>query len=262
MSKYNIEAGTGQHIGDRSEQQDRVTLLVAPKAPGFMMAVIADGMGGKSGGSIAAEQVIRTSNQLFNEFGAKDDVVKLLEEIAKEAHIIIQLSGISSDKEPHSTLVILIITPNNRAVWAHVGDSRLYRFSGPNCRERTRDHSYVEKLIAEKKIEPNEANNHKHSNVLVNVLGSSKKLPYVTINECNDLQANDAFLLCTDGLWKYFNDQELGAVISVNTPRIAAEKLVAKARERGEPHGDNCTLAIVKLVQAKKVELAYKIEKM
>ena len=133
MSKYNIEAGTGQHIGDRSEQQDRVTLLVAPKAPGFMMAVIADGMGGKSGGSIAAEQVIRTSNQLFNEFGAKDDVVKLLEEIAKEAHIIIQLSGISSDKEPHSTLVILIITPNNRAVWAHVGDSRLYRFSGPNC---------------------------------------------------------------------------------------------------------------------------------
>ena len=60
MSQYKIEAGTGQHIGDRSEQQDRTALFVAPKAPGYMMAVLADGMGGLSGGSLAAEQVIRT----------------------------------------------------------------------------------------------------------------------------------------------------------------------------------------------------------
>ena len=44
MSQYKIEAGTGQHIGDRKEQQDRAALFAAPKAPGYMMAVLADGM--------------------------------------------------------------------------------------------------------------------------------------------------------------------------------------------------------------------------
>ena len=60
MSAYKIEAGTGQHIGDRAEQQDRVALFGAPRAPGYMMAILADGMGGARGGSIAAEQAIRT----------------------------------------------------------------------------------------------------------------------------------------------------------------------------------------------------------
>ncbi|HTD03305.1 MAG TPA: serine/threonine-protein phosphatase, partial [Undibacterium sp.] len=67
MSQYKIEAGTGQHIGDRKEQQDRVGLFAAPRAPGYMMAVLADGMGGKSGGAMAAEQVIRTAKHLFDE---------------------------------------------------------------------------------------------------------------------------------------------------------------------------------------------------
>ncbi|MGH8808655.1 MAG: serine/threonine-protein phosphatase, partial [Noviherbaspirillum sp.] len=60
MSQYRIEAGTGQHIGDRKEQQDRTALFTAPKAPGYVMAIVADGMGGLSGGAFAAEQVIRT----------------------------------------------------------------------------------------------------------------------------------------------------------------------------------------------------------
>ena len=68
MSQYKIEAGTGQHIGDRQEQQDRVALFAAPHAPGYMIAVVADGMGGKSGGALAAEQVVRTAKQLFGEF--------------------------------------------------------------------------------------------------------------------------------------------------------------------------------------------------
>ena len=101
--QYKIEAGTGQHLGDRKEQQDRAMLIAAPKAPGFMMAVLADGMGGKSGGALAAEQVVRTAQQLFDEFGSDDDVVKIMENIVRESHTVIQLSGISAEKEPHST---------------------------------------------------------------------------------------------------------------------------------------------------------------
>jgi serine/threonine protein phosphatase PrpC len=260
--QYKIEAGTGQHLGDRKEQQDRAALFAAPKAPGYMMAVLADGMGGKSGGALAAEQVIRSAQQLFEEFGSEDDVTAIIEKIVRESHTVIQLSGISAEKEPHSTIVILIITPHGRAVWAHVGDSRLYRFTGANVIERTIDHSYVEKLVSEKKITADEAKTHTLSNILVNVLGSSSAEPFITINEYNELKPNDAFLLCSDGLWHYFTDRELGAVISANTPRVAAEMLINKARERSHGRGDNCTMAIVKLAKPPKIEKNYKIEKM
>ncbi len=62
------------------------------------------------------------------------------------------------------------------------------------------------------------------------------------------LQAGDGFLLCTDGLWPWFADSELAAAISRRTPRQAAELLVDKAAERAQGNGDNCTMAILRLV--------------
>lgn len=260
--QYKIEAGTGQYLGDRKEQQDRTILMAAPMAPGYMMAVLADGMGGKSGGTLAAEQVIRSARQLFEEFSPDDDVASLLKNIIHEAHTVIQLSGLSAEKEPHSTVVILVITPHQRAVWAHVGDSRLYRFSGPNLIERTRDHSYVEKLVTDKKIAAEEAKNHPLSNILINVLGSNTLTLHISINEFRELRPGDAFLLCSDGLWHYFTDGELGAIIAANTPREAAETLVNKAKDRAQGRGDNCTMAIIKLGKVTRPEKTYTIEKM
>lgn len=262
MSQYKLEAGTGQHIGDRQEQQDRAALFAAPHAPGYMMAVVADGMGGKSGGALAAEQVIRTAKQLFDEFYPGNDVRVLLENIVNEAHTVIKLSGVSAEKEPHSTFVALIITPQQQAIWAHVGDSRLYRFSGPNYAGKTKDHSYVEKLVDEGKILPEEAKHHKLSNILINVLGSSTAAPYITIGEHAPLRATDCFLLCTDGLWHYFDDIELSAAVAANPPRQAAELLIRKARERANGRGDNCTFAIVKLVEPPPEVKTYTVQKM
>ena len=262
MSQYKIEAGTGQHIGDRQEQQDRVALFAAPRAPGYMMAVVADGMGGKSGGALAAEQVIRTAKQLFDEFYTGSNVETLLENILQEAHTVIKLTAVSSEKEPHSTFAAMVITPQKEAIWAHAGDSRLYRFSGPNFGEKTRDHSYVEKLVDEGKIRPEEAKTHRLSNILVNVLGSSNTAPFITFGKYQNLAAGDSFLLCTDGLWHYFEDAELSAAVAANTPRQASELLIRKARDRGAPKGDNCTFAIVKLVEPPPEVKNYTVQKM
>lgn len=262
MSQYKIEAGTGQHIGDRQEQQDRVGLFAAPNAPGYMMAVVADGMGGKSGGALAAEQVVRTAKQLFDDFYPGNDVRHLLESILQEAHTVIKLTAVSAEKEPHSTLVAMVITPQQQAIWAHAGDSRLYRFSGPNFAERTRDHSYVEKLVSEGKIQPEEAKTHKLANILVNVLGSTTSPPYIEFGQRDNLQVNDCFLLCSDGLWHYFDDAELSAAVAANSPRQASELLIRKARDRGAPRGDNCTFAIVKLVEPPKEVKNYTVQKM
>jgi serine/threonine protein phosphatase PrpC len=264
LSPYKIEAGTAQHIGDREEQQDRTALFAAPKAPGYMMAVLADGMGGLPGGALAAEQVIRTAQQNFERFSPVTDTVEaMLETIANEAHTIIKLSQISSEKKPHSTMVALVITPDGSAIWAHVGDSRVYRFNGPNCAERTIDHSYVEKLMSEGKLTKQEAKNHHLSNILVNVLGIGSSELFVTIKRYDGLKAGDSFLLCSDGLWNYFTDAELGASIAMNTPRQASEMLINKARERAVgTAADNCTLAIVKLVRPPEEVKDYTVKKM
>ncbi len=264
MSQYKIEAGTGQHIGDRHEQQDRVALFAAPKAPGYMMAVLADGMGGKSGGALAAEQVIRTARQLFEAFSPLTDRVEdLLQTIAHDTHTIIKLSGLSAEKEPHSTMVVLVLTPEKDAVWAHVGDSRLYRFEGPNFLEHTIDHSYVEQLVADGKLTREQAKDHRLSNILVNVLGSGMQEPYVSLGRHRGLRPGDHFLLCSDGLWHYFSEAELGAAIAMNAPRDAAEMLIKKVRERAAGSAaDNCTFAIVKLVPPLQEEKNYTVKKM
>jgi serine/threonine protein phosphatase PrpC len=264
MSQYKIEAGTGQHIGDREEQQDRVGLFAAPKAPGYMLAVLADGMGGLSGGALAAEQVIRSAQQSFERFSPlTDDVETMLHTIAKEADTVIKLSAMSSEKKPHSTMVLLVITPENTAIWAHVGDSRLYAFEGPNCIKRTVDHTYREQLKAENKRDERIEKDPALAGLLVSVLGSATNTLQVTIGRREGLKTGDAFLICSDGLWQYFKDAELGAAIAMNTTRKASEMLINKARERAIGiKADNCTLAIVKLVKLEKEVKDYTVKKM
>jgi serine/threonine protein phosphatase PrpC len=264
MSQYKIEAGTAQHIGDREEQQDRTALLVAPKAPGYVMAILADGMGGLSGGSQAAEQVIRTAKQNFERFSPLTDTAEgMIETIAREAHTLIKLTQIASSKEPHSTMVILVLTPERKAYWAHIGDSRLYRFQGPNCVDRTVDHSYIEKLIREGKLAREEAKNHKLANVLTNALGLDDNNLSIPIRHHDGLKIGDSFLLRSDGLWNYFADVELGAAIAMNAPRQASEMLISKARERAKgSSADNCSMVIVKLVEKPEERKDYTVKNM
>lgn len=264
MSHYKIEAGTAQHIGDRAEQQDRVALLTAPKAPGYMMAVVADGMGSLNVGAMAAEQVLRTAKQAFDLYSPQtEDLVTLLRTIARDAHTLIKLNSISSEKKPHSTMAILVLTPERSAVWAHVGDSRLYRFDGPNCAERTVDHSQVENLVQQGKLTYGQAREQKMPHVLYSALGSPESEPEITVGKHANLKAGDAFLLCTDGLWRYFSRVELGAAIAMNSPRQASEMLIAKVRERAQGHeADNCTMAIIKLVEPASETKSYTVDRM
>lgn len=263
MSQYKIEAATGQHIGERKEQQDRVALMAAPRAPGYMMAVLADGMGGLTGGAMAAEQVIHTARQAFEHFSPEtEDVESMLKLIAQDAHTVINLSGMSSEKQPHSTMVILVLTPQREAFWAHVGDSRLYRYTGPNFRERTVDHSLVERMVKEGKLRPEEARNHRLSNLLANVLGPTTTKLEVSMGRYDNLNPGDHFLLCSDGLWAYFDDREPGPLIAMHSAREASELLIKKARERAAGSAaDNCTLAVVKLTAPDVAKKTYTAEK-
>ena len=248
LATYKIEGITGQHIGDRKEQQDRTALFAAPNAPGYVLAVLADGLGGVKGGAMASDQILKTSESIFRDFTVGDDAKGTLAEIITEAHAILKISGLMTNQEPQTTVVALILTPNRRAFWAHVGDSRLYRFRNGKLLDRTRDHTYVECLIKAKVISEVDAKTHKKSNVLTNVVGSTKMPPIIEFGECGDLEHNDTFMLCSDGCWGYFLDSELGHYIAAYNTRDAARLVIEKARERANGFGDNCSLAILKLI--------------
>jgi serine/threonine protein phosphatase PrpC len=264
MNLYKIEAGTAQHIGNRPQQNDRTALFTGARAPGYMMAVLA---GGVAGGATASEQVLHTAKQLFDEFKPGDNptierLSNLLREIVHETHLVIKMNGVATQTEPHATFAGLIITPGGQAVWAHVGDSRVYRFHRGECKSRSSDATYIDHLMETDKLPAESAHNHRHSKLLVNVLGNSRKEPFVAIGSHAGLDAGDAFLLCSDGLWHFFTDAELGAALAKNPPRHASELLINKAGERAQGKGGNCTMAIVKLVRPPKDVPNYTVQKM
>ena len=141
-----IESCVARHIGDRKEQQDRVNLFAHPTRPGMMMAVLADGMGGHSGGAMAAEQVLIKAQQNFEGYSpASETPQELLAGVIREAHVVIRLTRFTSEQDPHSTAVVLLLQPG-RIDWVHCGDSRLYHFSGTETLSRSPDHSLVGEL--------------------------------------------------------------------------------------------------------------------
>jgi serine/threonine protein phosphatase PrpC len=247
VPSFKVTACTAEHIGDRAEQQDRVAVLTSPRHPNGLMAVVADGMGGRTGGRMAADQVISTVTHVFRDLAEEDagGLGGLLKMMADEAHTVIRLSALSSEKEPHATFVGLIVR-RNYAIWAHAGDSRLYQFRNGRLMHRTEDQTYSAYLRAQGLTQEAEDADRKLKHMLVSALGL-KRPPSLIIGEATGLQVGDAFLLCSDGLWAYFNDAELGETIDRCPPREASDHLVRTARSRARGHGDNLSLALIKL---------------
>lgn len=247
---YRITASTGIHKGDRDYQQDQVNLFAHERVPGCLLGIVADGMGGRSGGRKAADQAMMTSKQLFERYAPdRDDAPSMLRQIIDEAHTVIKLTAISAEQEPHSTLAAFLINPAGDCHWVHTGDSRIYHYHGNKLVHRTSDHSYVQTLVDKGELSEEEANVHPQSNVLTGCLGTEEPPP-ITQHFIAKLSAEDTLLACSDGVWHYFTPEELGSALSMLSPREASEFLIQKARSRSRGAGDNLSLVIVKLEPA------------
>lgn len=244
---YRLTASTGLHKGDREYQQDQVGLFAHPRAAGCVLAVVADGMGGRSGGRKASDQVMLTARQLFERYDpATDDGPALLRQIAEEAHFVIRLTAVSAEQEPHSTIAIFLLNPAGDCHWLHSGDSRIYHFSGNRMVRRTLDHSYVQALVEQGEITEEEARDHPESNILTACLGTDEE-PVLAPHLIEQLQPGETVLACSDGVWHYFTPDELASVVDSLPPREACEFLIDKARSRAHGGGDNLSLVIVKM---------------
>jgi serine/threonine protein phosphatase PrpC len=240
-------AATGLHRGDRAYQQDQVEVIVHHKVPGCLLAIVADGMGGKSGGRKAADQVLLTGRQVFERFvPGQDSAADMLKQLVLEAHLMIKLTALTAEEEPHSTVAAFVVTPDLQCDVVHAGDSRVYHLRSAELVGRTTDHSFVQRLIDEGKITEEAANTHPQSNLLTGCLGTHADPP-LSLWHIDKLEFGDSLLACSDGLWHYFTPKEIGAILHALPPRDASEMLVSKARQRARGGGDNLSLALVRI---------------
>ena len=198
MTKNHARFETVCHadIGARNEQQDRAGIFEKEDA---CLIAVADGMGGHSGGALAAETVVETARSLFEEADVDADAAGLLASIILQAHERIVELGAERQLDPHSTCVLLYLTAAG-AHWAHAGDSRLYRLADGRIAERTLDHSKVEQLRLEGRITEEEMATHPNQNWVLQALGGWDP-PEISTGSAPP-GADDAFLLATDGLWE------------------------------------------------------------
>ncbi|MCW8899542.1 MAG: protein phosphatase 2C domain-containing protein [Gammaproteobacteria bacterium] len=240
------EIGRVSLLGNRKNNQDR--LGVAESHAGVVL-ILGDGLGGKPGGELASETLVRSvQHQLRHEIMPVDNPEKLLEKLIINAHYAVRAMGQKQTPpiEPGSTAVLCLVQ-NKKAWWAHVGDSRFYLFRDGLPIYRTQDDSFVEHLYQKGEISIEKRAGHPMRNYVTQCIGLMENEPKVTVSKGVDLQVGDALLLCSDGFWEPLDDAQIGANLAENRIKDAITKLAARAEQSSYPKSDNTTVVAMKI---------------
>lgn len=242
--------GTGRsEIGlVRSSNQDAYLLLDR-----LGLWAVADGMGGHVGGDIAAQIAINSiktrairAAEAFRE-GQPDTPAAFLEDLIHYAHdAILERARLDpSLKGMGTTIVLLFIRPHPNPVAhiAHLGDSRAYLFRSGVLTLLTRDHTLIEKYLERGILTPKTARTHPERHVLTQALGVSS-LIQPSFSSC-PLEQNDLLLLCSDGLTKMLDDEQIQDICSIThgDPTQTCQSLITASLDRGGT--DNVTVLVI-----------------
>lgn len=225
-------------IGGRKEQQDRAQVLTVTGRDDEYLLVLADGMGGRQQGAVAAQAVVDSAREAFGRMHG-DDPRGFLTDLCLAAHQAILDIGARNATNPGSTCTVLYLK-TDEAYWAHVGDSRLYHFHAGRLLTRTRDHTVAELLGEDTGTRPD--------NRLYMCLGGQNVVePEIGASAVGE---NDWFLLCSDGLWNQIDSAEMAERLGDVASADAASSLVSLAATRGGTLSDNVSLVLARYDQA------------
>lgn len=201
--------------------------------------VVADGMGGHAAGEVASSLLTDTvCRQLADAAVIGEN--ELRQAVLAGNQAILDCEAENPDYKGMGTTATVLHITGNEAVWAHVGDSRLYLLREDAMQQITRDHSYVEDLVAEGTITEAEARIHPQRNLLTRAVGVDPVL-FVDTGRFA-LKPHDILLLATDGLMKLVGDEEIVKVLKTGRADPAAE-LIQRALKAGG--SDNITAIVV-----------------
>lgn len=239
------EFASAENIGDRKEQQDRVVVMSHPTAADVVLAVLTDGMGGHTGGALAAQSVIDAVVPMFEAFtpaaGAAEDWLRAMIMAANDK---VAAAGKGYNRDPRATCVLALAQPG-RIDWAHCGDSRLYLFRDGEFASRTEDHSLVEILLQQGKITEAEVHTHPERSKLFTSLGGAEP-PQIATGCIEKCRPQDTVLLASDGLWAYFQAREMADLIGYRNLTAGCDRLIGLARKRASGNGDNLSIAMIR----------------
>lgn len=204
--------------------------------------LVADGLGGHRNGEVASRMAVETMIEMFSLNPDVDESnITALFKTANER--ILQQSPEYSGMK--TTLTALFIE-NNQALWAHAGDTRLYYFSAGRLSAQTKDHSVSQIAVDVGEISPDQIRHHADRSKLLRALGDNPDVMPAITPAPAQLQAGDAFLLCTDGFWEYVYETEMEIDLSKSLSPDAWLRLMAIRRaERAPEDSDNFTALAV-----------------
>jgi protein phosphatase len=180
--------------------------------------------------------------------GAKDGVVEAdrLRELVQQANTAIYTASLddSTQSGMGTTLTAVVVVPGvePRVMVANVGDSRTYLWRDQHLSRVTVDHSYVQELVNEGIITPEEARTHPRRNIVTRALGIDRSVAVDVFSQV--VRTDDRLVLCSDGLVDEVPDSDIAATLGAHRdPQLAAEALVMLANENGGR--DNTTVVVV-----------------
>lgn len=229
-------------LGDRTDNQDRATVVVADDAAIMM---VFDGMGGHADGAQAAEVGMKVVKDRFvkSRLPILDPQGFLYTSLAEAHDEVVRLGAdVEVDYRPRATCAVCLIQESG-SFWAHIGDSRIYHLRNGRVLSRSRDHSHVEVLIQEGAITESEALDHPMRNFVECCVGGDAVVPGMTVTRKKPLLRGDVLLACSDGLWSGMSDEQLARAATQDSESIA-ENLKAislHALNVNAPYSDNTT---------------------
>lgn len=240
-------------IGDREENQDRVAVLARGSS---LLAIVADGMGGHQAGAEAAEAATKSMAESFAQAELPIfDPRGFLRSIIRDAHDeVVELgANVSLGARPRATCVVALVQ-NDKAYWAHVGDSRVYLIRNRKVAERTRDHSHIEVLLQEGLISEDEYREHPLRNYVEYCIGGEPGEPTMSIAGAKQLRRGDVIVLCSDGLWSGADDTLISECFPSGFADLDLEANLSKLLEHAvaecAPSADNTTAAVIHWLSA------------
>lgn len=213
---------------------------------GRHLAVVADGMGGHAGGDVASAATVLDMIHLDHDDYNGDAATVLADEIQTANSLLSELVHINPKLAGMGTTVTALLLTGGKLHFAHIGDSRAYRLRQGVFEQVSIDHTFVQRLIDEGRLRPEEAETHPHKNVLMRVLGDVDASPELDLDVL-DVEPGERWLLCSDGLNYVAGHVVERTVRETKDLRECVETLVDLTLEAGSP--DNVTVVMVEIAE-------------
>lgn len=232
--------GAASHQGGRHEQQDRWGVFTSPDQSG-LLTIVADGMGGHLEGALGAQIALDVARSFVETRYAQlfANPAVALNQLCQHIH-----DTINHRSETARSTIVMLWLRGSQGHWLNIGDSRLYQFRQAQRLMRTRDHSAVQLLMDLGEIEESQMATHPAQNRLYRSLGGEE--PPKPDTGIVQIQADDLFVLCSDGVWEHITEAEFWTATLTQDLPMATRTLAEQAVHRGGPTADNATLVFIR----------------